>query len=114
MQQLVADYLAKHVNPDIEQRKLSGAKDRGDIGNLKVGGNRLVVEVKNTSKLEVSSFLGEAEQERINDNALAGIVVAKRHGKGKPEDQLVMMTLQDFVAIITGTRPETENEEPNQ
>lgn len=111
MQQLVAEYLARHVNPDIEQRKLSGTKDRGDISGLKAHGKRVVVEVKNTSSLQVASFLAEAEQERLNDEALAGVVIAKRVGKGKPEDQLVLMTFADFVAIITGERPSSE---PNE
>ncbi len=106
MQQLVADYFKAHVNPDIEQRKLSGTKDRGDIAGLKVHGQRIAVEVKNTAQLKLAEFLKEAEQERINDDALAGVVIAKRTGKGKPEDQLVIMTLADFVAIVTGSRPD--------
>ena len=106
MQQLVADYFKLHVNPDVEQRKLSGTKDRGDIAGVKVHGQRIAIEVKNTSKLQVAEFLKEAERERINDDALAGVVIAKRTGKGKPEDQLVLMTLVDFVALVTGKRPE--------
>lgn len=106
MQQLVADYLKIHVNEDIEQRKLSGTKDRGDIAGVKVHGKRVVLEVKNTARLDISGFLKEAEVERVNDEALVGVVVAKRVGKGKPEDQIVMMTLADFVAIVTGTRPD--------
>ena len=106
MQQLVADYLKQHVNEDIEQRKLSGTADRGDISGVKVHGKRVVLEVKNTARLEIAGFLAEAEVERVNDDALAGVVVAKRVGKGKPEDQIVMMTLADFVAIVTGTRPD--------
>lgn len=106
MQQLVADYWKVHIDPDVEQRKLSGTKDRGDISGVKIHGRRIAVEVKNTAKLTVASFLAEAEQERINDDALAGVVIAKRHGKAQPEDQLVIMTLRDFTAILTGTRPE--------
>jgi len=106
MQQLVADYFKKWINDDIEQRKLSGAQDRGDIAGVKVHGQRIAVEVKNTARLDIASFLAEAEVERVNDSALAGVVVAKRTGKGRPEDQLVIMTLADFVAIVTGKRPE--------
>ena len=106
MQQLVADYWKVHIDPDVEQRKLSGTKDRGDISGIKIHGQRIAVEVKNTAKLTVASFLAEAEQERINDDALAGVVIAKRTGKAQPEDQLVIMTLRDFTAILTGTRPE--------
>jgi hypothetical protein len=111
MNQLVADYFQAWINPDVEQRKLGGALDRGDISGVKVHGQRVVVEVKNTAKIDASGFLREAEIERVNDGALAGVVAYKRHGKGKPGDQVVMMTMRDFVAIITGVRPNDEEME---
>ena len=42
--------------------------------------------------------------ERGNDDAVAGIVVHKRHGKGQPGEQWVTMTLADFASILTGAR----------
>jgi hypothetical protein len=41
----------------------------------------------------------------VNDEALAGVVIHKRHGKGKAGDQWVTMPLADLVAILTGSRP---------
>lgn len=102
---MVADYLAAHVDDRIDRRVKTGAKDRGDIGGLRAFGRRVVVEVKDCAKLEVGSWLREAEVERGNDDAVAGVVVAKRRGKGAPADLLVMMTLADFVALQTGCRP---------
>lgn len=100
----VADYLAQHVDDRIDRRPKTGSKDRGDIGGVRHLGARVVVECKNTSRLDVGTWLREAEVERGNDDATVGLVVAKRHGKGAPADQLVLMTLGDLVAMLTGSR----------
>jgi hypothetical protein len=42
--------------------------------------------------------------ERVNDGALAGVVVAKRRGVTDPDEQIVLMTVRDLVALITGQR----------
>jgi hypothetical protein len=67
---------------------------------------RVVIEVKNISRWEPSQWLAEAELERLNDDATVGMVVAKRRGRGQPGDQLVLLTLHDLVALLTGERPE--------
>ena len=100
----IADYLAANIDDRIDRRPKTGAKDRGDIGGLRHMGGRVVVECKNTARHHLAEWAAEAEIERGNDDALAGIVVAKRHGKGQPKDQWVILTLGDFVALITGTR----------
>lgn len=100
----IADYLALHVDDRIDRRPKMGAKDRGDIGGLRHMGGRIVIECKNTSRLDIGTWIRETETERGNDDALAGIVIAKRHGKAAPADQLVLMTLGDLVALLTGTR----------
>jgi hypothetical protein len=106
-ERLAADYLKAQLADDgIDRRVKMGRLDKGDIAGVKAHGQRIAIEAKNTARLEVGTFLREAEQERINDDALAGVVIAKRHGKGQPEDQLVLMTLADFVALVTGKRPE--------
>lgn len=103
----IAGYLAAHVDDRIERRAKTGAEDRGDISGLRAaGGGRIVVEAKNVSRTALAEWAAEAEAERGNDDALAGIVVHKRHGVGDPGAQWVTCTLADFVAILTGTRPE--------
>ena len=101
----VADYLAHGLDDDrIDRRVKTGSADKGDIGGVRHLGARVVVECKNTSRLEVGPWLSEAEVERVNDAATVGLVVAKRHGKGAPADQLVLMTLGDLVALLNGNR----------
>lgn len=98
----VADYLAEHVDDRIDRRVKGGSKDRGDIGGLRHMGQKIVVECKNTSRINLGVWATEAEIQRGNDDAGVGVIVHKRHGKGQPADQWVTLTLADFVALITG------------
>ncbi|WP_378735484.1 hypothetical protein [Nocardia brasiliensis] len=105
----IARYLAEQLDDDrIERRARNGAKDRGDIGGVRApGGGRIVLECKDYGgRIEAGTWLGEAEAERGNDDALAGLVIAKRRGISDPGAQIVLMTVRDFVAILSGGRPE--------
>ena len=103
---LVVDYLAAHVDDRIERRTRNGAKDRGDVSGLRHMGVRVVVECKNTARLDLAGWLAEAEIERGNDDAVVALVAHKRHGKADPAAQLVTLSLADLVALLTGQRPE--------
>lgn len=105
----IANYLAEQLDDDrIERRAKTGARDRGDIGGVRTpGGGRVVIECKNYGgRVEVGPWLGEAEVERGHDDAVAGLVVAKRRGITDPGAQIVLMTVRDLVAILSGRRPE--------
>lgn len=109
----VAIYLNQHVDDRIERRRQGGAKDRGDIGGVRIHGQRVVIEAKNTAKINLAGWATETEIERGNDDALCGVIVHKRHGKGQPADQWVTMTLADFAALLTGNREHINQEDPN-
>lgn len=101
----IADYLAAHYDDDrIDRRVKHGAKDRGDIAGMRVHGQPLVIECKNTTRLDLAGWAAEAETERGNDDALAGVIIHKRHGKTSPAQQWVTMTLHEFLAVIDGER----------
>lgn len=105
-ERLVADCLAAHVDDRIDRRVKTGNKDRGDIGGVRHMGGKVVVETKNYGgRFLVGPWLNEAEIERGNDDAIAGIVVVKRRAVANPLDQAVFMTLRDLVALLTGERP---------
>jgi len=104
METLVARYLNTHVADWIERRARNGGKDRGDIGGVRHLGGRIVLEVKNPTRINLAGWATEAEVGRGNDDALAGLVVHKRHGNAKPEDQWVTMTLGELVALLNGNR----------
>jgi hypothetical protein len=103
----IAAYLAHHVDDRIERRRQTGARDRGDLSGIRVLGNRVVAELKDYGgRLLPGAWLSEAEHERGNDDAAAAFVVAKRRGTTSPGDQIVLMTVDDLVALLTGERPE--------
>ena len=101
----IADWLAKVLDDDrVDRRVKTGAKDRGDIGGVRIHGQRLMLEAKDTARTDLAGWMAEAETQRGNDDALAGVVVHKRHGKGDIADQWVTMTMREFVALIAGER----------
>jgi hypothetical protein len=104
-ERLAADYLKANGFPFADRRVKNGAKDKGDIGGVHIHGQSVVIEAKNTARISLGTWATEAEQERVNDKALAGVILHKRHGKGQAGDQWVTLTLRDLVAILTGTRP---------
>jgi hypothetical protein len=96
----IADHFALTVDDRIDRAVKRGTKDVGDIAGLRFHGHKIAVEVKNTAKVELSKWASEAEVERLNLGALAGIIIHKRHGKGAPGEQWVTMTVDNFVALM--------------
>ena len=99
----IADALAAALEDDrIDRRVKNGAKDRGDIGGIRVRGERLVIEAKNCTRVALPEWIREAHTAAGHDDALLGVVVSKRHGVGDPMKQWVHMELGDLVALTTG------------
>lgn len=111
----IADYLAEHIDDRIDRRPKTGAKDRGDIGGIRLSpalrGGRIVIECKDSTRTELAGWAAQAETERGNDDAIAGLVVHKRHGVADPSQQWVTCTVADLVALLTGQRPQTDDPE---
>jgi hypothetical protein len=104
-ERLIADGLAEALDDDrIDRRVKTGAKDRGDIGGVRIHAQRLVIECKDTATLRLPEWTREAQLEAGNDDALAGVVIHKRRGTQNPLDQWVSMTVADLVALISGQR----------
>jgi hypothetical protein len=100
----IADYLAAVLDDDrIDRRVKHGNSDRGDITGLRIHGQRLVAEIKNCTRTALSEWITEAHTEAGNDDALAGIIIHKRHGKGNPGQQWVTMTVDDLCSLISGS-----------
>ena len=78
----IVKYLRSHGFPHAERRPLSGALDRGDI--LVCPG--VIIEAKSgnaaahASDGQVQKWLDETERERVNANAVIGLLVTKRKG----------------------------------
>lgn len=104
----IADALAEHVDDRIDRRAKTGNKDKGDVGGLRAHGQRVVIECKDVSRTDLGGWVREADIERGNDDAAAGLVIHKRRGHGDALDQYVTCTVRDLVALLTGTRPAEE------
>jgi hypothetical protein len=103
----IADALARALEDDrVDRRVKNGAKDRGDISGVRLHGQRVVIEVKDCSRIDLPGWTAEAQLESGNDDALVGLVVHKRHGTADPMRQWVTCTVADLVAILTGQRGE--------
>lgn len=105
----VAGFLADALDDDrIERRAKNGSKDRGDIGGVRTTlGERVVVETKDYGgRLSPSEWIREAHTEAGNDDAVVGVVVAKRRGYGASQmgEQYVLMTLADLAVLLGGGR----------
>jgi hypothetical protein len=109
-ERLIADGLAVALEDTRIDRKVkSGAFDKGDIANVRLGEHRIVIECKDRGgQFYASEWVAEAETERFNDGALAGIVVAKRKGVTDPMQQYVVMTVSELVALLRGDRKHME------
>ena len=103
-ERVVADWLAANVDDRIDRKVRTGSKDTGDIGGVRVHGQRAVLELKDCAAMSLPAWLREAEVERLNDGALVGVVVHKRRGVADPAEQYVTMTVRDFAALMVGRR----------
>ncbi|WP_288833689.1 hypothetical protein [uncultured Corynebacterium sp.] len=99
----IADYLRDNLDDRIDRRVKTGAKDKGDIANVRDShNNRIVIECKNVMKQALPEWVREAQLEAANDDALVGVVAHKRHGVGDPSKQWVTMTLDDLLKLLKG------------
>lgn len=100
---LIRDYLKDEWSEIIERLTLSGKDDKGDISNFRVGGKsqyKIAIECKNVASMSLGTWIAEAQTEATNYDAVAGIVIHKRRGKGQAGDQYVTLTLSDLLTIL--------------
>lgn len=99
-ERLMADFFASEVDDRIDRRVTTGSADKGDLGGIRVGSHRVVVECKNTSRINLAGWYAEVEAEAINDGAAFKFVTFKRHGVSDPSRQWVLMTAADVAWIL--------------
>lgn len=99
---LIADCLAKELGDrNIEVAPSWGAKDKGDIVNVRIDGHDLVIQTKDVAKMALPEGTGDAKVQAVNAKALAGFYVHKRHGVTDPMQQWCTCTVAELVALIT-------------
>ena len=88
--------LVAHGWPYAERRRLAGAHDKGDISGIP----GLVIEAKNTNRLELAAAVDEANVEALNAHAAIGVAWLKRKGKTSPLDGYVVMDGATFLRLL--------------
>ena len=109
-ERLISDHLRDTVSEFIDRRVRTGAKDRGDLANVRMHGERVVVECKDTTRMSLAQWIAEAHTQAGNDDAAVGVVVHKRHGVADPGRQWVTMSVDDLVFFLTGELQESRYE----
>lgn len=100
-ERLIADHLNDRLyGLSVDRQVKTGGRDSGDIAGVHLAGKRIAIECKNVTRLDLPKWVREAHTEAGNIGGAAGVVIHKRHGNGKPEDQWVTMTVTDLVTII--------------
>lgn len=100
-ERLIADYLDDRLySLHIDRQVKTGVHDSGDIAGVHLAGRRIAIECKNVTRMDLPRWTREAHTEAGNIGGAVGVVIHKRHGNGKPEDQWVTMTVADLVTII--------------
>ena len=109
-ERLISDFLRDNLDDRIDRRVKTGAKDCGDIANVRDSHNRrIVIEAKDYGgKLNLPQWAKEAHTEAENDDAHVGIVIAKRRGTTNPADQWVAMTVNDLIQLLTPPQGNTQ------
>lgn len=104
-ERVVADYLAEELDDDrIDRAPKAGAKDKGDVANVRMGEHKIVIECKDVARMDLPKWTREAQVEAGNAGAIVGIVVHKRHGVAKPDQQWCTLTLGDLARLLKGNR----------
>jgi len=103
-ERIIADYLRDKLSEFIDRKVKTGAKDTGDIANVRTAKNRKVaVECKDYGgKLNLPEWVREAELERLNDGADVAVVIAKRRGTAQPGEQWVILTVDGLLELLRG------------
>lgn len=106
MERGTANYLAATVDDRIDRQVKTGAKDTGDVGGVRFHGQKIAIECKDVATQALPAWLREAEVERENLKALAGVVVHRKRGDTLMENQYVTMSLRDLASLMVGRRVE--------
>lgn len=102
--------LLRRYYPDADRSPAKGSKD---VGDFKLPGERrFILEAKNHASLRLAQWLKEAQEEAIHaalewgDGSYVpvGLVVHKRRGTQRPEEQYVTLTLGDLLWLVHGER----------
>lgn len=92
----IVGYLVDRGWIHAERRRLAGAADKGDIAGIP----GVVIEAKNTNRLDLAGAVDEAQAEAGNAGAAHGVAWIKRKGKSGAERGYVVMSGETFTNLL--------------
>lgn len=92
----IVNFLIENGVRHAERRTLSGSQDKGDVAGIP----GVVIEAKNASRMDLSGWLAEANQECANAKAEVGLVWAKKRGKASPGAGYVIMDGNTLIKLL--------------
>lgn len=103
-ERLISDFLRDNLDDRIDRKVRTGARDTGDVANVRDSHNRrIIIEIKNYGgRVHLAEWTKEAHQEAENDDAHVGLVIAKRRGTTNPEKQWAIMEVEDLIKLLKG------------
>ena len=93
---MIVRYMRDNGFPMAERRALHGSLDKGDINP----GVPLVFECKAAKRHELSNWIQQTEQERVNAEADFGVLVVKRQGHATGGEQYALMRFEDMLKLL--------------
>jgi hypothetical protein len=96
----VRDYLQDRGLP-ARRNAQHGAQD---VGDLSIEGYPFALEAKDHARIELASFVDQANREAHNARVPYGAAVVKRRGKGVHQ-AYVVMDLETFTTMLLSTPP---------
>ena len=107
-ERIIADHLAIRFDDRIDRKVRTGSRDTGDLGGIRIGPHRVVAELKDCARTDLSGWAREAATEALNDGAVVGVTIHKRHGVASPGEQWVTMTLDGFINLLKAARGDAD------
>lgn len=98
---------ARLLGFDADRTRDTGTKDQGDLA-IRAGSQFVIVEAKNTAKLEAGPFVEEALLEAKHFAELRGlpaervhpVVFVKRRGKGGMAEAFALTTIEEYLRLV--------------
>lgn len=102
----VRDYLTAEGLPVVRPQHAGASRDIGDLVGIELGGRPLLIECKNHKAMALAGWVDAARAKAAEDDLAMAVVVHKRVGRGRPEEQYVTMTLGDLVTLLKAANPD--------
>jgi len=103
-ERLISDFLRDNLDDRIDRKVRTGARDTGDVANVRDSHNRrIVIEIKNYGgRGHPAEGTQKGHQKTEKNDAPLRRRIAKRRGTTNPEKQWAIMEVEDLIKLLKG------------